>query len=182
MNIKINNPNKLPTIDYRSVEPFQGELKDLSNQNFSKLKNVLTKRGFDIPLFLWHFDGVYYLMDGHQRQRVMVTSDMNDDGSYMVPYILIEARDKREAKAKLLEITSQYGKITQTGLDTYIAESELAETEVYESTNFDALDFKKGGRMGTKAQKTIIVFAKDHAEAVDLKDELEERGFVCDWD
>lgn len=131
--IKISNPSNLPTIDYRVVKPFQGELKDLSEANYNKLKNVLIKRGFKVPLFIWHkkypteqtFAGEeYFLMDGHQRQRVMVRENMQP---YEVPYILIEAETEAEAKAQLLEISSQYGTITQEGFDKFVADLPEAD-------------------------------------------------------
>ena len=135
--MKIKNPNNLPVIDYRVVKDLQGNLKDLNKKNYEKLKNVLLKRGFDIPLFLWNNGDDHFLMDGHQRLRVMTTEDMSDDGNYEVPYILIEAADHREARAKLLEITSQYGKVTYEGFEELIADLPLAE--IYEAVAFDAL-------------------------------------------
>ena len=134
----VHNPNNLLLIDYREVKPLQGELKDLSEANYKKLANVLNKRGFTTPLFVWNDGTDNYLMDGHQRQRVMLGEDMQP---YEVPYILIEADNIKDAKAQLLEITSQYGTITQEGFDTYIAQAELPEAEMMESINFDALNW-----------------------------------------
>lgn len=143
MQVKINNPNNLPTIDYRKLQPLQGDLKDLTDANYDKLKRVLKKRGFTAPVFVWRDGDTLYLMDGHQRQRVMVKEDVNDKGSYEVPFVVIEAKNIKDAKAQLLEITSQYGTITQEGLDQFIAEAELPEGEVLEVVNFDALSFSK---------------------------------------
>ena len=138
--ITISNPNNLPIIDYRTVKPLQGDLKDLSEKNYNKLKNVLIKRGFRVPLFLYSApiakpDGTHnlYLMDGHQRQRVMINENMQP---YEVPYILIEADTEDEAKAQLLEISSQYGTMTQEGFDTFTA--KLPEADL-SNLNFDAL-------------------------------------------
>jgi hypothetical protein len=47
MQITIRNTNNLPTIDYRKVQAFQGNLKDAKDHE--KLLRVLQKRGFDIP-------------------------------------------------------------------------------------------------------------------------------------
>ena len=143
MQVKINNPNNLPTIDYRKLQPLQGDLKDLTDANYDKLKRVLKKRGFTAPVFVWRDGETLYLMDGHQRQRVMVKEDVNDKGNYEVPFVVIEAKNIKDAKAQLLEITSQYGTITQEGLDQFIAEAELPEGEVLEVVNFDALSFSK---------------------------------------
>lgn len=137
--MKILNPNNLPTINYRDVNPLQGNLKDLDDKNYAKLKNILEHRGFTTPLFLWQDKEQFYLLDGHQRQIVMTQEDMNDDGNYAVPYILINAKDMKDAKAMLLEITSQFGKITYEGYDQFVSEAELPEAELLESVSFDAL-------------------------------------------
>lgn len=142
MQIQIKNPNNLPMVDYRTVKPLQGNLKDLTKKNYEKLENVLTKRGFELPFIIWQGDEKW-LLDGHQRQRVMIAEDMNDNGSYEVPYVIVQAENEKEAKAKLLEITSQYGTITQEGFDEYLALAELPEAETLELVNFDALQFGK---------------------------------------
>jgi DNA modification methylase len=136
--MKIHNPNNLPLVDYRKVKPLQGNLKELSKENHDKLLKVLTKRGFTAPLFVWQKGDDLYLMDGHQRQKVMIDEDLQP---YEVPYLLIEAENIRDAKAQLLEITSQYGTITQQGLDAYLEQAELPQAEVVGMVNFDALSF-----------------------------------------
>lgn len=142
MQITIRNTNNLPVIDYRKVKAFQGNLKDAKDHE--KLLRVLQKRGFDIPLILWFkgnnaAKGAAYLLDGHQRQTVMVDNDVNDNGNYEVPYIRIDAATITEAKARLLEITSQYGTITEQGLREYLQAADLPVAETLELVSFDAL-------------------------------------------
>jgi hypothetical protein len=135
--MKIHNPNNLPVIDYRSVKPLQGKLKELTPPNRNKLLRVLSKRGFTTPLFLWKSGDDFFLMDGHQRQRVMIQHDLNDEGNYNVPYILIEAASEADAKAQLLEITSQYGTVTEGGLASFL---DGLDNTLLGDINFDALD------------------------------------------
>lgn len=155
--IQIHNPNNLPLIDYRSVKPLQGNLKTLSDKNYQKLKNVLVKRGFRVPLFVWKemlwdksdsdpsnpdFENTegyrYWLMDGHGRQKLMIQEDMQP---YEVPYVLIEADTLKEAKAILLEVTSQYQTITKKGFEEFTGDLEAAD---FEDTVFDAFSFGTG--------------------------------------
>jgi len=138
MNLKVHNPNNLPTMDYREWIPLQGHLKDLNKDNYNKLKGVLEKRGFTVPAFLWHNreDDKYYIMDAHQRQRVLIKENATP---YELPYVLIEADNMQDAKAQLLEITSQYGTITYEGLDEFIELAELPQAEVYEAVHYDGL-------------------------------------------
>ena len=134
--MKVHNPNNLPTIPIADLLPTQGNLKDLSETNYKKLKNTIERRGFSYPVYVWEDnDKLLHLLDGHQRQRVLNTEGWNDP----IPYLKVPAKDLQEAMARLLEITSQYATITQEGIDEFIATYELNEAEVYEATSFDAL-------------------------------------------
>lgn len=168
--MKIHNPNKLPTIDYRKVQPLQDNLKDLNDQNYQKLKMVLENRGFTTPLFVWMFENTPYFIDGHQRQRVMVNEDMSDNGNYEVPYILIEAVDIKDAKTQILEISSQYGTITQEGFDDFIAVDELPEAEIIEAIHFDALPLLTMSAPEGKEKKRQILCCPECGFEGEMKD------------
>lgn len=134
--MKVHNPDNLPTAPIADLLPSQGKLKDLSDNNYKKLKNNIESRGFLIPVYTWvDKDGLRYLLDGHQRQRVLTTEGWTEP----IPYLTITADTKQQAMAILLEVTSQYGTITQEGLDEFIATYELNEADIYGATNYDAL-------------------------------------------
>jgi len=134
--MKVHNPNNLPTKPIADLLATQGDLKDLTDANYKKLKNTIERRGFSYPVYVWEDkEGLLHLLDGHQRQRVLTTEGWNNP----IPYLKVPAKDLQEAMARLLEITSQYATITQEGIDEFIGKYELNEAEVYESTSFDAL-------------------------------------------
>ena len=132
----IHNPNNLPTKPIADLLPTQGDLKDLSEKNYQKLKNTIEKRGFSVPVYVWEDESsILHLLDGHQRRNVLTTEGWDEP----IPYLKVPAKDLQEAMARLLEITSQYGTITQEGIDQFISKYELPEVEVYEATVFDAI-------------------------------------------
>lgn len=134
--MKVHNPNNLPTLPIADLLPTQGDLKDLTEVNYKKLKNVIERRGFSYPVYVWEDKaGIKHLLDGHQRQRVLTTEGWNEP----IPYLKVPAKDIQEAMARLLEITSQYATITQEGIDEFIGKYELDEDEVYAATSYDAL-------------------------------------------
>lgn len=136
--MQVNNPNKLPTAPITEFEASQGELKYLSKDNYTKLKKAIETNGFDIPVVVWEDDqGVKWLLDGHQRQHVLT----NEKWDEPIPYMKVDAPDMNAAMARLLQITSQYGTITQEGIDNFIATYELPEVEMFEMTNFDGIKF-----------------------------------------
>lgn len=117
---EVKNPNNLPLIDYRQIVELQnseaGDLKDLSQEDYDKLKLSIEENGFFLPFFLWEHESQFFALDGHQRLRVL----NNEDGQpYELPYLLVEADTLAEAKQKLLIITSQYGKMTDEGLKAF---------------------------------------------------------------
>ena len=135
MKIKISPALKnLPTIDYRTLKNFQGDLKDLNEKSYSKLLNSLKEFGFIVPLFIWKSEGENFIIDAHQRIRVLTKEKVKP---YELPYVEIDAADTIEAKKKLLVISSQYGKITQEGFDEFTFDLDDAWKEDF--TQFDAL-------------------------------------------
>lgn len=138
--MKVHNPNKLPTIPIADLLATQGDLKDLTEENYNKLKGNIERRGFIDPVAIWEDSkGIKHLLNGHQRQRVLTKEGWNEP----IPYFNIPAKSLQEAAAIVLELTSQFGTITQEGVDTFIAKYELNEAEVYSATSFDALAFSK---------------------------------------
>lgn len=134
----VHNENNLPTIPIADLLPTQGNLKDLTEKNYKKLKSTIERRGFSVPVYVWEDDkGIKHLLDGHQRRQVLTTEGWNEP----IPYLRVPAKDLQEAMARLLEITSQYATITQEGIDEFMATYELNEADVYEATSFDALRF-----------------------------------------
>lgn len=146
--IIVHNPDKLPTIAINDLKPLQGNLKNLSEDNYNKLKNSIIKFGFFVPIFMWNG----YILDGHGRQRVMVKEGWGD---VEVPVVNIEAENELEAREKLLHITSQYQKITIEGLDEFYPDWQ--ELDV----NFDAIVFTELSEQQKADKQDQDVFDKD---------------------
>ena len=138
--MRVLNPNNLPTASIKEFHATQGDLKFLSEESYKKLKGRIEARGFNQPVTAWiDKEGVKHLLDGHQRKHVLTTEGWFEP----IPYLVIDAPSLEVAAEILLEITSQYGTITQEGLDEFIATFELPEVDVLAHTHFDAIfDFK----------------------------------------
>ena len=127
----------LPHYELGNLLELQGELKDLSDREAAKLRKSLREKSIFVPFFVWPApDGNNYILDGHQRKRVLVA---DGHGAMPVPCVIIEADSLQDAKQKLLVISSQYGRITQEGYDTFTF--DLDETWLEQTVNFDALNF-----------------------------------------
>jgi DNA modification methylase len=121
---------KLMPID--NFETFQGTLKTLPKDNLKKLKESILRNGFNAPIFLWKNK----VLDGHQRliaiQSLFADGHTLPDNS--LPYVEIEADNEQQAAEMLLTYNSQYGEMTDKGLEEYVAYFNLDINELNDIT------------------------------------------------
>ena len=100
----------------------QGNLKELSNENYAKLKSSLLKYGFCFPVFCWKDGKTFFILDAHQRCKTL--KKLRSEGYTIpdLPTVYIEAKDKIEAKELLFQLNSNYGKMTQDGVYEFLNE------------------------------------------------------------
>lgn len=165
--IKIQNPSNLPLIDYRELIELQpNSFKDLTEKNFEKLSNSFKVHGFITPYFVWIDKGKHYILDGHQRKRVLSRLEPN---GLEVPYLEIKAKSKKEAAEKLLAIDSHYGKRTSEGeqelIDIFeITDGYLEEVAVLEFEYVEEKEPEEEEQGGTESYTIKITF--DNADDV----------------
>ncbi len=124
---------------------FQGNLKDLSEENYLKLRKEIMELGYSEPVSVWKHDGKTFLLNGHQRIRTL--RKMKEEGFEIpnIPANLIDAFDLKEAKKKVLALTSQYGEMTREGLYEFMSEADLSMDDIESSFRFPEIrmdDFK----------------------------------------
>lgn len=155
--------NKRTDLSIDKLVEFQGNLKDLSTINYEKLEKQIKKNGFADPFKVW-FDGTNYnVLDGHQRLRVL--KKMKDKGETIpkLPCDLIECKNKKQAKELVLAFTSQFGKITEEGLNEFINTNDLLTdfpeliTEIdlpdFDMDKFIESNFEVGGSINIKERE-----------------------------
>ena len=128
-------------VPLEKLEPLQGDLKDLSEENYKKLRREILERGFSEPISVWKHKGKLKILNGHQRVRAL--SVMRGEGYEIppLPVSIIHAKDEREAKMKVLALTSQYGNMTGQGLYEFLTKGGIAPQEL-ETFHFPEIDFK----------------------------------------
>src|SRR5258705_12362682 len=118
-------------IDLAELIPLQGELKELSDVNFEKLKQSILKHGITFPFFIWQSEGENYILDGTQRDRVLKRMAEDGYGVPSLPCALIEAKNRKDAAEKILLISSQNGRVTDEGLYEFLSTNDIDLWRVY---------------------------------------------------
>jgi site-specific DNA-methyltransferase (adenine-specific) len=128
------------------LNAFQGNLKDLSEENYERFKNELFELGFSSPFHFWvnPEDNKKYILDGHQRHRVL--TKLKEEGVSIpakLPAIQVFADSFKQAKKKVLALTSAFGKMSDQGLYEFMSDAELSIDEIKTSFNFADIDMVK---------------------------------------
>lgn len=147
--IIVHNQTNLPTALYTSFIPLQGDLKTLSKGNLIKLKNSILKYGIVFPTFIWQHKDTNYIIDAHQRIKTLEVLEKEGYTIPELPYVLIEAKNKKEAAELLLQANSRYGEINpetsffkdfDIGLE-FVDEIEIPELELdFEDAHEEIID------------------------------------------
>ena len=128
--------------DIDQLQPLQGNLKDLTTENYNKLKKEILELGFSEPFSVWRHEGKLNVLNGHQRLRVL--KQLREKEGYDVPKVpinTVEAKDLAEAQRKILALTSNYGSITRDGLYEFATQAHITLEEMTNSFTFPEIDF-----------------------------------------
>ena len=130
-------------LDISEMVHFQHDLKILDDINYEKLKSKILSLGFSEPIGIWKNNNKNYIISGHQRNLTLTR--MREEG-YEIPLIpisIIEADNIKQAKKKVLSLTSQFGEITQAGLADFCQNNDFNIDEIQKEFRFPELNFEE---------------------------------------
>ena len=115
-------------LDIDELHPFQGDLKELSKENYNKLRHQILTLGFSEPMSIWKdpITDKWMIINAHQRHRVL--TELRNSEGYDIPKIpcsIVYAESELEAKKKVLSLTSQFGEITKDGLFQFASSNNI---------------------------------------------------------
>jgi ParB-like chromosome segregation protein Spo0J len=179
------------TLALEEIQRFQGDLKKLSAKNLEKLKQSIIKRGFCAAIFLWDCDGIYKILDGTQRSIAL--ESLQKDGYEIppLPVVFIDAENEKEAKDKLLAISSQFGTFDMSELESWIADLDEDILEsirlVGDEINFDDVlpeeefidetDTEDNERSYQEIARLTVHATTE--ELLAIYEDLKNKGFQC---
>ena len=140
------------TMPLRKIVPLQGILKELSEENYTRLLALMVKIGFAFPVVMVKLKGkMHGTTDGHQRVAVLckaltkgyVLVDSQGKPTDKIPVVIQTARSKKEVGELILAAISQFGKVTDDGLYAFMDGAGIGFEELagYELPDFDTEAF-----------------------------------------
>ena len=121
------------------LEAFQGNLVELRQENYDKLRRLIIAKGFRFPVFVWNNK----IIDGHQR--LFVLKHLVENEGYLFPHDVpvcdIEAKDEKEAKELVLIARSEYGDTTDEGLFEFLEVNKLSFDDLKVNLELPGIEF-----------------------------------------
>ena len=132
--VNVDDCERMPV---QELQPFQRELKTLSEEAYGQLRDSIKTEGFIAPIFVWGNK----ILDGHQRVRVVKREGWEIDGG--LPVVKIKAKNEQEAARRLLAIAGSYGRVAAQGLAEMAAyyQIDLMDMPHIDLPNFDYEQF-----------------------------------------
>lgn len=130
-------------VPLEKLNELQGELKSLSEENYGKLKNEILGTGFAFPIRAWKDPkGKLWIVGGHQAKRTLERMQTEGIKVPPLPVSLIEAKSLVEARRRVLQDVTQYGKVERQGLYEFMSQAELNLQDIESSFSVPELDLK----------------------------------------
>ena len=133
MKIPITAHDSYKRVKRSDLKPFQGNLKELAEDEYNHLKKSIEEEGFFDPVTTWtDSEGTIWIIDGHQRLFVIDNEgwELDDD----IPIAPMPAKDREEAARRLLKKNARYGKVTGSGLNEFMTEFNISIDDLVEFT------------------------------------------------
>lgn len=117
-----NKVKELKTVDVDTFLSWEfNSLKSAEKRDTSKLENAIIKSGWSFPVIKWE----NFVIDGTGRRQAVKNLLAKGYTIKEIPYVEIEADNLEDAKAKALEVSSQFGEITKESFLEFTKDMEL---------------------------------------------------------
>lgn len=131
-------------VPLHALKIIQGDLKELTKENYEKLKAAILDDGFSFAIHCWKSPGGdACILDGTQRKRAL---DRMQKEGYIIPdlpVVWVEADSFKQAAIKLLHGASTYGIVVSEGLKQFMTDYNIEVTDMVtmEYRDIDLLQF-----------------------------------------
>jgi hypothetical protein len=175
------------TVDWHELKEFQGGLKSRDDSDYEKMKTSLLKYGWSFVMYYWNDGKTKWILDGHNRKHVL--QNLEKEGYFIPPLPAIEvyAKDKKEAKQKLLRLNSQYGKMTKESvlefaedIDLNFDEIALPDTTISFEDDTEAVEDFPELKEGDRDTQCTMTFVLSQEQVEIIKEALKKCGPIQD--
>jgi hypothetical protein len=173
-------------LDWHNITEFQGGLKIRDEADIEKAKTSILKYGWSFPFFVWVSGKTNYCLDGHAR--LLVLKQLEEEG-YLIPelpVVYISAKNRAEAKQKLLRLNSNFGHLTKESvlefaedIDLNFDEIALPDSVIDFSSEEGDEETKEKPEVEFNESYSVVVQCINEEECEEVFNTLTSQGYKC---
>ncbi len=133
------------TLLLEEMHEFQDDIKELTDEEYLKLRRKILKSGFSFAPHVWlnPDNKEWCILDGHQRLKTLKRMVMSDFiGCPPIPVVTVKADSFADAKDKVLQGASQYGRLRAEKLAGFMKANKISIDEAKLSFSFPEIKMK----------------------------------------
>lgn len=171
------------TLPFTALKALQGDLKDLTTDNFKKYKKSILKHGIMRPVIIWDNEGEHNILDGVQLVRTLTALEVENYEIPEIPVSYVKAKSLPDAKDKILSLASYFGTVNPQGFMEFSQDlpykdlEDLANATALPGTDFKALEDEYTKDL-TDKQNDISGQTNEHA--LDDKDKITVKKHILE--
>lgn len=144
---------RLTRLPLEALTDFQGRFKGLAPAALLKLEGELRAQGLSAVVTVWRRGKECLILDGHQRVAALRSLQAKGVDVPALPVVEIQAKDEKDARAKVLTLASVHGRVDGAGLAAFLKTAALSLDDAETRFQFPDFDFKEFRRLSTQGQK-----------------------------
>lgn len=131
------------TADIKDLHELQDDLKGMDEPSYLAMREEILTTGFAFPIRVWRdAKKKLWIVGGHQGKHVLTRLQTEGYSIPKVPISIVHAKNIKEAKRRVLQDITQYGKVKPQGLYDFMIGGGFKYEDIYSS--FKLPDFDMG--------------------------------------
>lgn len=157
--------NKCDVKDSKTLEElsfFSTDVKRRTGYDIGRLKKSIVDNGFLFPIFIWEQGNI--ILDG--KSRYLALKELVSEGFEIetIPVVIVSAKDEVEAKEKMLQVNSRYGKITEGSLNFFAKDCNINLSDLNIHLDKINFEFQKKEDAVKETERMIFSTPSQHIE------------------
>ncbi|SEP80805.1 ParB-like nuclease domain-containing protein [Treponema bryantii] len=150
----LNKCKTKDTLTLAEITAFASDIKNRTSHDIERLKDSMKENGFLFPIFVWKNHNV--ILDG--KARYLALKQLKDEGFILdnIPVVFVDAKDEEEAKEKVLQVNSRYGKITEGSLNFFAKDCKINLNDLNIHMDKINFSFESKGDLVRKGNAMVI--------------------------
>lgn len=145
----------------------------ITDDHYARFRNSIEELGFSFPFFFWEYEGKKYIIDGHGRKPMLLRMEEEGFTIPLLPADPIFAKDRQEAKKKLVAQESRFKDINSGKFTDFLSEDGLKWEDIENFADIPGLDVEHERK---PMRYSILIMCDNQEDSEEKMEKLDSVG------